>query len=380
MKVLLAPDAFKDSLTAQEAAEAMKRGVLAFNSKANTHTMAVSDGGEGFLAAVARYQPHVESVVVVTTDPLGRSIEATYLWDSKEHRAYVELAAASGIELLTLAERDALKTSTLGTGVLLQHAIEKGATSIFLGIGGSATNDGGIGIAHALGYRFKNKDNELLEPKGASLDQIGEIVAPKEPLSNVRFVAINDVQNPLFGPRGAAYTFAKQKGASDATIERLDQGLRNLDANVQRYLQQQQASTPGSGAAGGTGFGLKVFFGAEFIKGTEFIFTLSGLETLLSENDIDLIITGEGKIDAQTSHGKFINGLTELAKKYRIPVYAVCGKLEMNEQELARLGLTAARELYDPKLPEGYSYTHAKNLIQARVVEMLRKEYTATPQ
>ncbi len=378
MNVLLAPDAFKDSVTAEAAAEAMKQGVLAFNAEVTIHTMAVSDGGEGFLAAVSRYESKVERVEVATSDPLGRPIKAYYLWNTESHTAFVELAAASGIELLTKAERDARKTSTLGTGILIKNAIDRGATTIYLGIGGSATNDGGMGIAQALGYRFLDADNNPLSPNGESLIKIKHIVSPKETYANIQFVAVNDVQNLLFGSTGAAYTFAEQKGASEATIEILDQGLQNLDIQVSKSLGRNEALIPGAGAAGGTAYGLRVFCNAEYIKGTDFIFELSGLEHLLSEKNMDLIITGEGKIDGQTIHGKFIHGLTQIAEKFQIPVFAICGKLEMDRAQLKQLGLQDARELYDPNLPDGYSFTHAESLIQKHVIAMLQDAFGAT--
>ncbi len=374
MNVLIAPDSFKDSLTAEKVAEAIERGVLHCNQTAQCYTLLASDGGEGFLASVAMYLEEVHKVQIPTTDPLGRPMEGYFLWDPNEEAAYVELAMASGIERLTESERNVMETTTYGTGILIKEAIEQGAKKIYLGIGGSATNDGGMGIAEALGFRFFDEEGHQLAPKGKNLSRVIKIEAPFEEYPDVAFYAVNDVLNPLFGPQGAAYTYAKQKGASPEEIKELDLGLQNLHRVVKKSLGKEEASTPGSGAAGGTAYGLRCFLNAEYISGTEFILKLAQFESMVTENKIDFIVTGEGKIDFQTAYGKFVHGMIQAANKLSISVLGICGKLELDEQGIKDLGLRAARQVYDPSRPVSYSFENAERLVSERIENMIREE------
>ncbi len=371
MNVLIAPDAFKDCLSASEVARAIQKGVLLYSEKAKCLFISASDGGEGFLNAVASYISEVKTITTQTVDPLGRELRAEYLLDETHKTAYVELARASGLELLSATERNPLHTSTLGTGIQIKDAIGKGATKIYLGIGGSATNDGGTGIAKALGFRFYNQAGTELEPKGSELQNIYRIEKPTNHHDHTDFFAVNDVLNPLFGSSGAACTYAKQKGANPDEIVSLDSGLENLHAVVQNEFQLNEAQTPGSGAAGGTAYGLKCFFNASYISGTSFILNLSNFANIVSEKKIDVIITGEGKIDRQTGYGKFVFGMVQEAKKYNIPVVAVCGKLELGPSEIKEIGLYNATEIYDVSRPVAYSYEHAANLISEKTKELL---------
>ncbi len=375
MNVLIAPDAFKDSLAAKAVVEAMQRGVLQFSPNANCFHISASDGGEGFLQAVQGYQKNLSEIFVNTVDPFGRPIHVEYVWDASSKTAYIELAKASGIELLFEKERDALQSSTYGTGLQIKDALSKGAEKIYVGIGGSATNDAALGIAHALGYDFLDKESESLPPKGASLSEISFITPPKEDFSRIQFFAINDVLNPLFGPSGAAYTYAAQKGASKEEIVFLDRGLQHLDALVQKSFRLQNAQVPGSGAAGGTAYGLKSFFNAEFISGTSFILGLSNFHDILSEEKIDLILTGEGKIDHQTAFGKWVHGIIQEATPYKVPVMAVCGKLDLDDDGVKSLGLLDARQVYDPSKPVQYSFDHADELVTARTFQLLQANF-----
>ncbi|NNM23321.1 MAG: glycerate kinase [Flavobacteriaceae bacterium] len=373
MHVLIAPDAFKDSLSAAEVAEAMEEGVKTFSPGAKCMFISASDGGEGFLNAIARYIPNLKVITTQTVDPLGRAIQAEYLYDEAEATAFVELARASGLELLTRDERNPVYTSTFGTGIQIADAISRGAKKVYLGIGGSATNDAGTGIAQALGFRFYASEGELVEPMGANLHKITQIDPMGFKIEGIEFYAINDVLNPLFGTTGAAQTYAKQKGASQNEIGHLDKGLEHLSAVVKRQLHKDEAMTPGSGAAGGTAYGLKCFLNASYLSGTSFILKLSNFEQLLSEKDIDVIITGEGRIDAQTSYGKFVYGIAQEALKYNVPVVAVCGKLDLSHAELQSIGLQNAMELFDANRSISYSYENAKELIAIRTTALLRE-------
>ena len=371
MNVIIAPDAFKDCLNAAEVAIAIEAGVKIFSENTRCYHISASDGGEGFLNAVANYVSEARTITTQTVDPLGRALSADYLFHAGSNTAYVELARASGLELLSATERNPMNTSTFGTGLQIKDAIRKGATQIYLGIGGSATNDGGTGIANALGFRFYDLEGIELEPKGDQLQNIVRIEKPAANYSNISFFAVNDVLNPLFGKNGAAYTYAKQKGADPDEIIQLDTGLQNLHTIGQKEFGLDEANTPGSGAAGGTAYGLKCFLNAEFISGTSFILKLSNFESLIADKKVDIIITGEGKIDAQTIYGKFVYGMVQQAKKYNIPVLAVCGKLDLSSSELKNTGLHAASEIYDATKPGRYSYENAAILISEKTIEML---------
>lgn len=370
MNVLIIPDGFKDSLSAQGVADAMEQGVQISSPGAKVFKLVASDGGDGFLKAVSYYKPTLEWVNVETSDPLGRAISASYLYDDQNKTAYVELAAASGIELLAADQRRVMETSTLGTGVLMKHAQNNGAELVYIGLGGSATNDAAIGIASAFGWEFLDINGDSLVPCGGNLNLIKKVRAPKES-PGLKITAINDVQNPLYGPTGAAHTYARQKGGSSLQIELLDSGLKHLDGLIKRDFKKDAALVPGAGAAGGAAYGLKVFFDADFKAGTSFMLGLSGFYEVLEKIKIDLIITGEGSIDGQTEHGKLISGIVKEARPYKVPVFAICGLNKLNHEQESALGLAGVKQLYSPDQPEGYSFSHAAALVVERTKEIL---------
>lgn len=371
LNVLLIPDAFKDSLSSSEVASAMRSGVLSEHPDATIFHITASDGGEGFLESVSQYLPNAEVIVCKTLDPIGRPLEASYLIDRDKNVAYIELAKASGLELLKPEDRNPMFTSTKGTGVQIADAIRKGMKSIYLGIGGSATNDAATGIASALGFKFRNNSGDLLDPCGNMLGEVSAIEKPVSLPEDLKFYAINDVLNPLYGPEGAAFTYAKQKGASSAEIKLLDAGLQNISEVIRSSYGKDHSDEQGSGAAGGTAYGLKAFFNAEYISGVSFLLKLAKFNELVDSEGIDLILTGEGCIDSQTAYGKLVSGVANEARPLDIPVMAVCGKLNLNTDEVRNLGLFAADELYRPDQPEGYSYAHAASLISQRTTELL---------
>ncbi|MEM9142766.1 MAG: glycerate kinase [Bacteroidota bacterium] len=368
MRILLIPDKFKGSLTAQEVIFAISQGIRLSRPQAKIRSLLASDGGDGFLQAVAHNSTCME-IEVDSVDPLGREIRAPYIIGKDGVQAYIEMAQTSGLELLKPHERQTGETSTLGTGVQLKHALGQGVREIYLGLGGSATTDGGIGIAHALGFRFLDAKNDVLEPLGKNLGYIAHIAMdtlirnPKE----VAIYAVNDVDNPLYGPNGAAYVYGPQKGANDSELSLLDQGLRNLDRVVQDVLGKKVAQVPGSGAAGGTAYGLKAFLGADYVPGIDFILGLSNIKTQIRERAFDLIITGEGKLDHQTLHGKLIKGVTDLGRENAIPVVVVCGQCTLTEEEKNALGLQAILEIRDYGKPLEYSLQNAAPLIREAV-------------
>lgn len=370
MKVLLIPDKFKGSISAKEVVGAIKKGIKKVDQDVATFSIMASDGGDGFLNAVAENIDH-QRIIDNTIDPIGRSIEAEYLLSKDGRKAYIELAKASGLELLTNEELQIMHTSTLGTGSQINQVISRGAEEIYIGLGGSATNDAAIGIAHALGYTFFDVDGKSLQPISKNLLRIKKIEPPKnaEELNSVSFYAVNDVDNPLFGSSGAAYTYGRQKGASEEQVEELDKGLRNLSEVVKQQFGKDIATMAGAGAAGGTAYGLKVFLGATFISGISFILGLSGVENLLKEEKFDYIITGEGKFDDQTLHGKLIKGVVDLGSRFEVPVIVVCGKVDIEQNELGKLELEAVLEIADKTKPLQYNMEHASDLIEKRISE-----------
>ncbi len=367
MRILLIPDKFKGSASAKEVLNALNKGIKKANPTAEIHNVLASDGGDGFLDAVSSYL-NTEEVSVATFDPLGRQLTASYLLDTNNNTAYIEMAKASGMELLTVPEQNPMETSTYGTGLLIKDAILKGAKKIYIGLGGSATNDGGTGIAKALGYVFKNDKNEIIDPIGKNLCAIQSITCEKPELFNtVSFYAVNDVQNPLFGLYGAAHVYAEQKGATEEDIRILNTGLEHLDKIVQQQMNKNNADVHGAGAAGGAAYGLKTFLNAEFVIGIDFLLELAKIPELLTTAKFDFIITGEGKIDSQTLHGKLIKGVVNMGKNYKIPVLGICGKLDIDKNEIFNLGLHDALEISNASKSLEYNMKHAPELIETVV-------------
>jgi len=331
MNILICPDKFKDSLTAQQVCEALELGIKRRRPKSVIQLMPLADGGEGTLEVIKTIHGG-EWIQKKVNDPLFRPIEANYLWLADQKIAYIEMSRASGIELLKTKERNPLLTSTFGTGELILDAIEKGAIEIILTIGGSATNDAGIGMAAALGFKFLNKDQEELKAIGESLPLIDSII-PSPLLSkihSIKFKVITDVQNPLAGKEGAAHVFAKQKGANAEMIKYLDKGLINLQKLFGKIKNGLIGEIQGAGAAGGLGAGALYFLQAEIALGAEWLLNKIHFERAVKK--ADYIITGEGKIDGQTWGGKLISQVINRCDKQFKQTILVCGVFEDPEK------------------------------------------------
>lgn len=364
MQIILAPDKFRGSLTASQACEAMAAGIREALPEAIIHSLPLSDGGEGFLETLVQ-ATHGSLHPITCHDPLMRKIEACYGISGDGQTAFIEMATVSGLALLKPEEYQAMQTSTYGTGELLKAAIEAGVKKVILGIGGSATTDGGIGMAQALGWQFFDENDQLVEAKGASLSTIHRIESPANP-SDVELIIASDVTAPLFGPSGAAYVYGPQKGASPEEVELLDKGLCNLAARIaEKGLGiNSLAEVPGAGAAGGLGFGLMAFAGATIRPGAELVMELTGFQNALS--NADLILTGEGKLDEQSLQGKLIGRICQEAQKRQIPVLALCGTLAAKPAQLQAMGLTyAASILRSPVSLEEALQTAAERLREA---------------
>ncbi|WP_276391413.1 glycerate kinase [Eudoraea chungangensis] len=365
MNFLLIPDKFKGSLTASQIIRITEKEVLDKYPSANVRSIIASDGGDGFLDSVLQFE-QVNRIDVPSVDALGRSINSHYLLNAKQCKAYIELANTCGLILLDREELNPLKASTYGLGIQIKDALERGAKDIYIGLGGSATNDGGIGMASALGYKFLNKKGQRLEANGDALNKITSIDSSRvlKNLSSTKFIAVNDVTNPLFGSNGATAVYGKQKGVNKDEIDVLEKGLINLDNIVAEELHMHVAEVPGAGAAGGSAYGLMCFFGASFIGGINFVLQKAGVPRLLENEEIDFIITGEGKIDSQSLQGKLIDGVINLGSSYQIPIILICGLLEIDKNILYPRGVSKIVEICDREKPIQYSIDNAAVLLK----------------
>jgi glycerate kinase len=325
MRILIAPDSFKGSNSSMQVASAIEEGIYHVFPDAEIEKIPIGDGGEGTVEAlVAASEGEIVSLEV--SGPLGEKVEASYgLIDPTT--AVIEMASASGLVLVPEDRRDPRITSTYGTGELILDALENGVEEIILAIGGSATNDGGTGMASALGYRFLDAEGRTLPPGGAALASLARIdttsVDPR--LGKVRFRVACDVNNPLTGPTGASAVYGPQKGARPEDVKELDAALTRLSEVVAEQLGIKASETPGAGAAGGLGYGLLVFCGAVLERGIDLVLDALDFESRL--DGIDLVITGEGKLDGQTAYGKVPVGISRRAKKLGVPVLAIAGDI-----------------------------------------------------
>ena len=325
MKILIAPDSFKGSATSSKAAEAIGKGVHAVFPDAELIKIPVADGGEGTVEALTDSM-HGEIISKSVKGPLGEAVEAEYGILPGEV-AVIEMASASGLPLVPDNKRNPLITSTYGTGQLILDALSRGCKEIILGIGGSATNDGGTGMARALGYKFLDSSGNELAEGGASLVNLAEIDDSEvdDSIFKIKFFIACDVTNPLTGLEGASHIYGAQKGASPGDIEILDGALGKLAAVVSKKYARVNEDIPGAGAAGGLGYGLMEFCGGELKSGIEIVLDLIKFNDYL--DGVDLVISGEGRIDGQSVYGKVPVGIAGRAKKKNIPVLVVVGDI-----------------------------------------------------
>lgn len=323
MRILIAPDKFKGSLSAPAAAEAIARGLQTVWPGAQLDLAPIADGGEGFAESLA-VALGAEWVTIASQDAIGRPIEARYTWLPGEHLAILEMSEASGLHRIAQDERDPLRADTFGTGMLIAHAVARGAQRILVGLGGSATTDGGTGMARALGYRFFDRDDREFPAIPGTLAALARVERPQD-LRLPEIFAACDVQNPLLGERGAAHVYGPQKGADARTVMLLDSALSQLADVCANSLGCDHRNVPGSGAAGGLGFGLLTFCAATIRPGFDMIAETLHLDARIAS--ADLVITGEGRIDDQTLDGKGPAGVALLARKARKPVIAFGGSV-----------------------------------------------------
>jgi len=337
MKIVIAPDSFKGSLSAGQVADCIAEGIHRVSPDIEVLCIPLADGGEGTVEALVK-ATHGSIIPVRATDPLGHEIDSSFgiLGDGKT--AVVEMAAASGIQLIPESLRNPMLTTTYGTGELILQALETGCEQLILGIGGSATNDGGVGMAQALGGKFLDRNGCDVGFGGGKLADIYSIDLSKmdSRIGNVWITVACDVTNPLTGSNGASAVFGPQKGATPEMVQELDAGLKHLAEIIRRDLGLDVENSPGAGAAGGMGAATLAFLKAELKSGIEIILEATRFNEHIS--DADLVITGEGRIDSQTLQGKTINGVLRAARAFDVPVLAIGGGVENGGYELSGHG------------------------------------------
>ena len=369
--IVIAPDSFKESLSAAEVAQAIAQGWHHARPQDLLILHPMADGGEGTADTILNAL-NGEKRTCNASDPLGNPVHAPWCWLPDSHTAVIEMACASGLHLVPPNQRNPLHTSTYGTGQLILAALDAGAQTIILTLGGSATNDGGCGMLSALGLQLLDRNHQPLPAGGAALAQLATIGLDTfdSRLKHVRFIAACDVSNPLCGPQGASAVFGPQKGASASDVAVLDHALAHFADICHHTLAVEHRNTPGAGAAGGLGFAALTFLNARLRPGVELVAELTGLEQSL--RGADLVITGEGQLDAQTLHGKTPIGVARLAQAQHIPVIALAGSLQEGYQQLYQHGITAAFSIAPGPVTLDYAYQHVRELLQQRAADIAR--------
>ncbi|MBA1381089.1 glycerate kinase [Pseudomonas brassicacearum] len=371
MKIVIAPDSFKDSLSAQGVADAIAGGLAQVWPDAQLIKCPMADGGEGTVEAVlaACDGQWRENRVL---GPLGAAVEARWGWLPQSRTAIIEMAEASGLQLVAPGQRDACSSSTYGTGELIRAALDEGASRVILAIGGSATNDGGAGAMQALGVALLDGQGQALPPGGLALGKLARInLSELDPrLAGVRFEIAADVDNPLCGPHGASAVFGPQKGASAEQVQQLDRALGHFAEHCAQVLNRDVRDEPGSGAAGGLGFAAKAFLQAQFRTGVEVVAQLTGLADAI--NGADLVITGEGRFDAQTLRGKTPFGVARIARRHGVPVVVLAGTLGEGYEALYEHGIEAAFALANGPMTLQEACTDAPRLLAERARDIAR--------
>ncbi len=359
MNIIFASDSFKGSISSARAAELGEAAAKAAFGDCCCIKLSVADGGEGTLDAVLA-SAGGERIFVPVHGPLGEACEASFGM-LPDGRALIEMAAAAGLTLVPENRRDPLLTSTFGVGELMLAALDRGCRDLTIAIGGSATNDGGMGLAHALGMRFLDDSGCALNGRGRDLARVASIDASDiDPrLKETKLTVMCDVDNPLCGPDGATYTFGPQKGADEAALRQLEAGMQRYRDIIRKQYGVDPDAIPGAGAAGGLGAALHIFFGAELKAGIASVLELIGFDDLLQ--DADLVVTGEGRADAQSVHGKAVSGIARRCRAAGIPCYVLAGSVLPGAEALFACGVTRLVQT----TPKGASWEEIKKNAEA---------------
>lgn len=372
-KILLAPDSFKGSLSSLQVCTVIKSAWGDFFPEDEIYSFPLADGGEGTVEALVKATGG-EFKTTSVRGPLGEPVEATWGILGDRGTAVIEMAAASGLSLVSPEKRNPLYTSTFGTGQLIASALEAGCRRVIVGIGGSATNDGGAGMASALGVKLLDGRGKPLAPGGKFLAELERIdmsgLHPR--VKEVEFVVACDVDNPLTGVDGASAVYGPQKGATEEMVRELDRALSHYARVIKEVLGVDVEGVPGAGAAGGLGAGLMAFLGAELKPGVSLVLEYSGLAKLMEREKLDLVITGEGEINAQTIRGKVPFGVARLAKKYGLPVIALVGSAAEDYGVVFESGIDAVVDLIPRPMPLEKAMKEAEALLKRATQELAR--------
>lgn len=370
MKILFASDSFKGTLSSERTIELLEKAAKEVFGDVECTGIPVADGGEGTAAAVVSAESG-EWIEANVCNPLGKTIKAKYRMLDK-NRAIIEMAAASGLTLLPVEKRNPLYTTTYGTGQLILDALEKGFTDISIAIGGSATNDGGMGCAKALGVRFLDKNGLELEGVGEDLEKVCEIDISNldKRIRNTKITVMCDVTNPLCGENGATFTFSEQKGASAQMQKTLEKGMLNYRDVIRRCFGVDPDSIQGAGAAGGLGTALSVFLGGQMRSGIETVLDLINFDDRLK--GVDLVVTGEGRTDWQSCFGKVMQGVGDRAKKHCVPVVGLCGSLGKDYEKIYEHGIVSIMTTVDSPMPLEQALENAEELYFLGAKRMFR--------
>ncbi len=370
MKILVGPDSFKDSLSASEFCKVAKQTIQSYWPDDTVITIPLADGGEGTVDALVEGTSG-EFIELPVIGPLGETIIGRYGMIQNGHTAVIEMAAASGLPLVPISKRNPMKTTTYGTGQLIMDAISKGAKKVIVGIGGSATNDAGLGMMQALGFKCLDSDGNDIPYGGEGLKKLASIAPPMDTsYESIDIQVACDVNNPLFGRNGAAYIYAKQKGADEVMIVELDNALKNFSTVVSNALGKSIDTLPGGGAAGGLGAGLYAALGARLMPGFEIIRETVGLDAMLKD-DIDLVITAEGQMNHQSMNGKLPVELAKLAQKNGIRTIVLVGSRDIDISELDNTGIIGVFPIADGPMTLGESMANSKKLVKDSLIHIL---------
>jgi glycerate 2-kinase len=371
MKIVIAPDSYKGSLSALEVAQAIQRGIKKVDAKIETVLVPMADGGEGTVQSLIDASGG-EIIKLKVHDPLFREIQSFYGIMGDKQTAVIEMAAASGLPLLSMDERNPLVTTTYGTGELINDAMDRGCSSFIIGLGGSATNDGGCGMAQALGAKLLDIYGNEIDFGGVGLLKIHsiDISGIDKRIKTTTFLAACDVENPLCGTKGASEVYGRQKGASNEDIITLEAGLAHFSQIVKQQLNVNIENTPGAGAAGGLGAGMIVFLNARLESGIDIVTKANSMAEKMKNADI--VITGEGRIDYQTAFGKTPFGVAQIAKRNGISVIAIAGSLGKNYQSLYEKGFDCLFPIINEPMELEKAIENAAELVEATAENVLR--------